>query len=628
LRRNSHGRAARRYGEGFYAKTFLCVRIFEYGATNIAVTHNGADAGKRDIQTGRFRKLWREEARLHLTGAARFGMKCDGKDRCLRRMRFEVEVQQFDPELLVGCGKCRTDGTDMRCAAFERAYYAPQGHYAADANAFANAGVDDPPLHALANGVDGANGVFDYTSSAQGTFPSSSFHATNYWVDVVYTSSNTYALSGTLSGPGGAGATVSLSGAETLSMTADSSGNYSFDGVVSGNYTVTPSRGGVTFSPVSRNVSIGTGSVSGINFSATVSNPLSISGTITNGSGATVNLSGAATATTTANSGGNYSFGGLLGGSYTVSPQASGEIFSPGSQSVTLSSSNATGVNFTAQTCNCISVWPSSTTPSLVDANDGTPVEVGMKFRSDVVGQVVGARFYKAAGNTGTHVGHLWSSTGTQLAAVTFSNETASGWQQASFSSPVAISSGTTYVISYYAPIGHYSADSGYFTSSGADNAPLHALANGTDGPDGVYLYTAAPGAFPTNTYGSANYWVDVLFAPSATYSISGTISGASGAGATVQLGGSVSVTTTADGSGNYKFLNVPGGNLCSDADQRHWICARHSDDHRIAVQRDRRELHHVAAVSLQFDLGPLCGPCHSGFKGSGFGRVGHAFLC
>jgi hypothetical protein len=439
-------------------------------------------------------------------------------------------------------------------------YYAPQGHYAADANAFANAGVDDPPLHALANGVDGSNGIFNYTSSAEGTFPTASFKASNYWVDVVYTSSNTYALSGTLSGPGGAGATMALSGAETLSTTADSSGNYVFDGVVSGSYTVTPSRGGVAFSPASRNVSIGTGSVSEVNFSATVSNPLSISGTITNGAGATVNLGGAATATTTADSGGNYSFGGLLGGSYTVTPQTSGEIFSPGSQSVTLSSSNATGVNFTAQTCNCISVWPSSTTPSLVDANDGTPVEVGMKFRSDVVGQVVGVRFYKAAGNTGTHVGHLWSSTGTKLAEVTFSNETASGWQQASFSSPVAITSGTTYVISYYAPIGHYSADSGYFTSSGADNAPLHALANGTDGPDGVYLYTAAPGAFPTNTYGSANYWVDVLFAPSATYSVGGTVSGASGAGATVQLGGSVSVTTTADGSGNYKFLNVPAG--------------------------------------------------------------------
>jgi hypothetical protein len=439
-------------------------------------------------------------------------------------------------------------------------YYAPNGHYSADANAFANAGVDDPPLHALANGVDGGNGVFNYSSTPNGPMPSSSFNSANYWVDVVYTSSNTYALSGNLSGPGGAGATVSLTGAETVSTTADSSGNFSFDGVISGGYMVTPSRAGVSFSPTSRSVTVGTGSVSGINFSAVVSNPLSISGNVTNGASATLNLSGAATAATTADSSGNYTFSGLLGGTYTITPQSSGEIFSPGAQSVTLSSSSATGINFSAQTCNCITVWSPSATPALVDSSDGTPVEVGMKFRTDIGGQVVGVRFYKAATNTGTHVGHLWSSTGTQLAAVTFSNETSSGWQQASFSSPVAITSGTTYVISYYAPIGHYSADSGYLVSTGVDNPPLHALANGTDGPDGVFLYTAAPGAFPTNTYGSANYWVDVVFAASSTYSISGTVSGKSGPGATLQLSGSVSTTATADGSGNYSLANIPPG--------------------------------------------------------------------
>ena len=32
-----------------------------------------------------------------------------------------------------------------------------------------------------------------------------------------------------------------------------------------------------------------------------------------------------------------------------------------------------------------------------------------MKFRSDVAGQVTALRFYKGSGNTGTHVGHLWT---------------------------------------------------------------------------------------------------------------------------------------------------------------------------------------------------------------------------
>ena len=52
-----------------------------------------------------------------------------------------------------------------------------------------------------------------------------------------------------------------------------------------------------------------------------------------------------------------------------------------------------------------------------------------MKFRADSAGTVTGVRFYKAAANTGTHVGALWTAGGTQLAQATFTNETASGWQ-------------------------------------------------------------------------------------------------------------------------------------------------------------------------------------------------------
>ena len=64
-------------------------------------------------------------------------------------------------------------------------------------------------------------------------------------------------------------------------------------------------------------------------------------------------------------------------------------------------------------------------------------VELGVKFRADRAGTATGVRFYKAAANTGTHTGSLWSATGTRLAQVTFTNETASGWQAATFSTPV-----------------------------------------------------------------------------------------------------------------------------------------------------------------------------------------------
>ena len=61
---------------------------------------------------------------------------------------------------------------------------------------------------------------------------------------------------------------------------------------------------------------------------------------------------------------------------------------------------------------------------------------------------------------------NLWSSTGQRLATATFINETASGWQQANFATPVAITANTVYVASYFAPNGRYSADSPYFASA------------------------------------------------------------------------------------------------------------------------------------------------------------------
>ena len=125
-------------------------------------------------------------------------------------------------------------------------------------------------------------------------------------------------------------------------------------------------------------------------------------------------------------------------------------------------------------------------------------------------GTISGIRFYKATANTGTHVGNLWSSTGTLLGTAAFTNETASGWQQVNFAAPVAITSSTVYVASYHSTAGHYSADLNYFLSSGVDNAPLHALADGVSGGDGVYTYGASS-AFPNQTWSSANYWVDVV---------------------------------------------------------------------------------------------------------------------
>ncbi|MGV3502886.1 MAG: DUF4082 domain-containing protein, partial [Adhaeribacter sp.] len=165
-------------------------------------------------------------------------------------------------------------------------------------------------------------------------------------------------------------------------------------------------------------------------------------------------------------------------------------------------------------TCPC-TVFRADEAPAGPLVTDGQALQLGMKFRASVNGTATGVRFYKQAGNTGTHTGQLYSSSGTLLAEAVFTNETASGWQQANFSAPVSLTANTTYVISYHNSNGYYSADNTGFATARI-NGPLTGLQHGTDGPNGLYRYTATP-AFPTSNYKSSNYWVDVVFTTGAT---------------------------------------------------------------------------------------------------------------
>ncbi len=447
-------------------------------------------------------------------------------------------------------------------------YYAPSGHYSADGKYFSAAGYDDPPVHALANGVDGGNAVYIY-SGAPGVFPTNSFAATNYWVDVVFVNGSTFDIAGNVSGIGGNGALVSLSGSANAVTTADSGGNYQFAGLVNGTYTITPSRAGVTFSPSSQTVTVNSISISNVNFGSVVTSPLRVSGTISGagGAGTVVSLSGVTTQSISADVSGNYSFTGLIPGTYTVTPTQAGYIFTPDSQVVTLTNSSVTGLNFSGEACTCTSIWPLTAAPQVADSGDPGSVEVGVKFRTDLGGTIQGIRFYKASTNTGTHIGHIWSSTGVLLGSATFTSESASGWQQVQFSPPVTVSNNTVYVASYFAPAGHYSYDVNYFTSSGVDNSPLHALADGVSGPDGVFNYSSA-GSFPNNGTHATNYWVDVVFAPSSPHALSGTITGVGGPGATVTLSGGTTVSTIADASGNFAFPHTYDGTYVVSASQ------------------------------------------------------------
>ena len=170
--------------------------------------------------------------------------------------------------------------------------------------------------------------------------------------------------------------------------------------------------------------------------------------------------------------------------------------------------------------CPC-SIWGTNVTPATIDSGDPASIEVGVKFKTDTYGYITGIRFYKASTNTGTHIGNLWTSTGQLLASATFTNESASGWQQVNFAQPVAVNPNTTYVASYFAPNGHYSEDGAYFYTvpeilqpeSTVNSPPLHALQNTNGVVNGVYSYSGSS-TFPTSSTNATNYWVDPVFSP------------------------------------------------------------------------------------------------------------------
>ena len=78
------------------------------------------------------------------------------------------------------------------------------------------------------------------------------------------------------------------------------------------------------------------------------------------------------------------------------------------------------------------------------------------------------------------------------------------------FSAPVSIAANTTYIAAFFSTSG-YALNSNYFSSTGTDSPPLHALQSWMDGPNSVYTYGATP-QFPSSNYADTNYWVDLLF--------------------------------------------------------------------------------------------------------------------
>jgi len=329
-------------------------------------------------------------------------------------------------------------------------YSSPNGAFSYTDDFF-DSSVDNPPLHAPASMAVEGNGVYGYGA---GIFPTYSNFARNYWVDVVFTSVPDF----TLVAP--ASVTVQQGSSAPISVTSTVSNGFSAP--VSLSIAGLPPGVTAVFSPAAF-AAPGSGT-STLTFSATASAavgsyPLTITGS-----------------------------GGGITHAITAQMSVNGTPPPPSSASYTLFS-------------------PSATPASSISI--GTALELGMKFTADSSGSITGIRFYKAANATGTHVGSVWTASGEKLASVTFTNETGSGWQQADFSTPVAITANTLYLVSYSSPNGAFSYTDDFFDSS-VDDPPLHAPASTAVNGNGVYGYGA--GVFPTYTNFARNYWVDVVF--------------------------------------------------------------------------------------------------------------------
>jgi Domain of unknown function (DUF4082) len=330
---------------------------------------------------------------------------------------------------------------------------------------------------------------------------------------VTVTGQGSYSISGTISPvAAGSGATVTLGGAWSATVTANGSGAYTFNGLDNGEYTVSPSKAGYAFTPASQAVTVSDGNVSGVDFtgSAAGGSTHSISGSVTPsayGANVTITLTGAATASTVTNASGNFVISGLMDGTYTLTPSQPNVVFSPAHATATLAGANITGVTFSA--AGTQQTLFTTQTPMMLSSSDGQNVnyELGTKFQSDISGHITAVRFWKSASESGTHVGRVWSSTGTLLASVTFANETSSGWQQQTLATPLAIAANTTYVVSVNTGNSYYVARSNELATQ-IVNGNLRSVV----GNNGVF---GVPGAFPNNSYNSTNYYRDVVFVSS-----------------------------------------------------------------------------------------------------------------
>ena len=129
--------------------------------------------------------------------------------------------------------------------------------------------------------------------------------------------------------------------------------------------------------------------------------------------------------------------------------------------------------------------------------------EVGTRVRTSKAGKVIGFRFWRASGETGTNTARLWTDSGTQLASATFPSG-GTGWQTVYLgtTSRVRLQTNTNYRVSVNTNTALVKKDGGYVVDGSLSSGPLYSDAG---------FYGQPTGSMPAT--GSASYFfVDVIF--------------------------------------------------------------------------------------------------------------------
>jgi hypothetical protein len=189
-------------------------------------------------------------------------------------------------------------------------------------------------------------------------------------------------------------------------------------------------------------------------------------------------------------------------------------------------------------------IFTSQTPGTFASASPG--YEVATQLSASVNGTVKALRFYRAPGETGNNTLHLWTDTGTQLAAATFVDDGTSGWKEVPIGGGVTLTAGVRYRVSVNVNTMHAKTNCGL--GSGITNGPLTAWQG---------FWGQPVGSMPT-TASCSNFFADVVFEPGTqifTSQTPGTFASASpGYEVATQFSSSVNGTVKA-----LRFYRAPG---------------------------------------------------------------------